>query len=75
MGVNVIGLSFVIFLFLFGVYFLFFCLFIIDWENDVFLKDGKLFCYIFGSFYYFCVLKFYWEDRMKKMKSVGLNIL
>ena len=75
MGVNATGLSFAIFLLLSGVHLSFPRSFTIDWENDVFLKDGKPFRYISGSFHYFRVPKPYWEDRLKKMKSAGLNTL
>lgn len=49
--------------------------FTIDWKNNVFLKDGEPFRYISGSFHYFRVPKFYWQDRMSKMKAAGLNAL
>ncbi|KAL9966667.1 hypothetical protein ACROYT_G024779 [Oculina patagonica] len=49
--------------------------FTIDWENDVFLKDGKPFRYISGSFHYFRVPRVYWKDRMTKMRAAGLNTL
>ena len=49
--------------------------FTIDWKNNVFLKDGEPFRYISGSFHYFRVPKFYWQDRMMKMKAAGLNAL
>ena len=47
--------------------------FTIDYERDCFLKDGKHFRYISGGFHYFRVPKFYWEDRLLKMKAAGLN--
>ena len=47
--------------------------FIIDYERDCFLKDGQEFRYISGGFHYFRVPKFYWKDRLLKMKSAGLN--
>ena len=49
--------------------------FTIDYENDVFLKDGEPFRYISGSFHYFRVAEFYWKDRLAKMKAAGLNTL
>lgn len=52
-----------------------FRLFIVDYENNVFFKDGKLFCYILGSIYYFRVFWIYWYDRLLKMKVVGLNVV
>ena len=47
--------------------------FVIDYENDCFLKDGEPFRYISGSFHYFRVPSFYWRDRLMKMKAGGLN--
>jgi len=47
--------------------------FSIDYENDRFLKDGEPFRYISGSFHYFRVPRFYWKDRLMKMKAGGLN--
>lgn len=49
--------------------------FIIDYENDRFLKDGEPFRYVSGSLHYFRVPKSYWKDRMTKMKLAGLNAL
>ena len=47
--------------------------FIIDYENDRFLKDGEPFRYISGCLHYFRVPRFYWKDRLMKMKAGGLN--
>ena len=47
--------------------------FAIDYENNCFLKDGKPFRYISGCFHYFRVPRFYWKDRLLKMKAGGLN--
>ena len=47
--------------------------FTIDYENDCFLKDGEPFRYISGSFHYVRVPRFYWKDRLMKMKAGGLN--
>ena len=47
--------------------------FTIDFENDRFLKDGEPFRYISGDFHYFRVPRFYWKDRLMKMKVGGLN--
>ena len=47
--------------------------FVIDYENNCFLKDGKPFRYISGCFHYFRVPRFYWKDRLMKMKAGGLN--
>lgn len=69
------GWSFAVLIFLLGIHFSFPRSFTIDYKNDIFLKDGEPFRYISGSFHYFRVPKPYWEDRMKKMKSAGLNAL
>ncbi len=45
----------------------------IDYEGNCFLKDGKPFRYISGSIHYFRVPRFYWNDRLKKMRAAGLN--
>ncbi|XP_015364754.1 PREDICTED: beta-galactosidase-like [Diuraphis noxia] len=47
--------------------------FTVDYEKNEFLKDGKVFRYVSGSFHYFRVPKPYWKDRIKKMKAAGLN--
>jgi beta-galactosidase len=47
--------------------------FTIDYENNVFLKDGKVFQYISGGIHYFRVPRMYWKDRLMKMKAAGLN--
>ena len=47
--------------------------FVIDYDNNCFLKDGEPFRYISGSFHYFRVPRFYWRDRLMKMKAGGLN--
>lgn len=49
--------------------------FIVDYENNVFLKDGKPFRYISGSIHYFRVPRTYWYDRLLKMKAAGLNAI
>lgn len=47
--------------------------FIIDYENNAFLKDGQVFQYISGGIHYFRVPRMYWKDRLVKMKAAGLN--
>ncbi|CAN8004535.1 unnamed protein product [Ixodes hexagonus] len=49
--------------------------FVVDFENDRFLKDGEPFRYVSGSLHYFRVPKAYWADRMNKMRMAGLNAL
>lgn len=49
--------------------------FVVDYENDRFLKDGEPFRYVSGSIHYFRVPKPYWSDRLTKMKMAGLNAI
>nr|CDS15015.1 beta galactosidase [Echinococcus granulosus] len=49
--------------------------FSIDQENGVFLKDGEPFRYISGSLHYFRIPRIYWEDRLLKAKSAGLDAI
>ncbi|CAG0882717.1 unnamed protein product [Cyprideis torosa] len=47
--------------------------FVIDYENNMFLKDGKPFRYASGSMHYWRIPRFYWADRLQKLKAAGLN--
>ncbi|ERE75677.1 beta-galactosidase [Cricetulus griseus] len=47
----------------------------LDYNQDRFLKDGLPFRYISGSIHYFRIPRFYWEDRLLKMKMAGLNAI
>ncbi|CAN8004539.1 unnamed protein product [Ixodes hexagonus] len=47
----------------------------VDYENNVFLKDGEPFQFASGSFHYFRVLKDSWKDRLIKMKNGGLSVV
>uniref|UniRef100_A0A8C5L382 Glycoside hydrolase 35 catalytic domain-containing protein n=1 Tax=Jaculus jaculus TaxID=51337 RepID=A0A8C5L382_JACJA len=49
--------------------------FALDYKHNCFLKDGQPFRYISGSIHYFRVPRFYWEDRLLKMKMAGLNAI
>mgnify|MGYP001799184461 CR=1 FL=1 len=49
--------------------------FTIDYERNVFLKDGEPFRYISGSIHYARVPRYYWKDRLSKMKAAGLNTI
>ncbi|XP_064479512.1 beta-galactosidase-like [Ornithodoros turicata] len=49
--------------------------FTIDYERNIFLKDGEPFRFIAGAIHYFRVPKPYWEDRLTKMKAAGLNAI
>ncbi|KAM6449734.1 beta-galactosidase [Liasis olivaceus] len=45
----------------------------IDYARNCFLKDGKPFRYISGSIHYSRIPRFYWKDRLLKMKMAGLD--
>ncbi|XP_008576305.1 PREDICTED: beta-galactosidase [Galeopterus variegatus] len=47
----------------------------IDYSRDRFLKDGQPFRYISGSIHYSRVPRFYWKDRLLKMRMAGLNAI
>ncbi|XP_028605955.2 beta-galactosidase isoform X1 [Podarcis muralis] len=47
----------------------------IDYAHNCFLKDGKPFRYISGSFHYSRVPRYYWKDRLLKMKMAGLDAI
>ncbi|XP_064489747.1 beta-galactosidase-like [Ornithodoros turicata] len=49
--------------------------FTIDYERDVFLKDGKPFRYVSGSIHYFRVPHELWLDRLQTMRAAGLNAI
>jgi len=45
----------------------------IDYENDQFLKDGKSFRFIAGSFHYFRAHPATWQRHLRTMRAAGLN--
>uniref|UniRef100_A0A915HFL7 Glycoside hydrolase 35 catalytic domain-containing protein n=1 Tax=Romanomermis culicivorax TaxID=13658 RepID=A0A915HFL7_ROMCU len=47
--------------------------FVIDYNRDIFLKDGQPYRYISGSMHYFRIPKHYWSDRLLKIRACGLN--
>ena len=47
--------------------------FIVEKSKRHFLKDGKHFRYVAGSFHYSRTLPAGWHDRLLKMKAAGLN--
>lgn len=49
--------------------------FVIDFENNRFLKDGQPFRYFAGEMHYFRVPHQYWADRLAKSKAAGLNAI
>jgi len=49
--------------------------FVINYNDNCFLKDGKPFRYISGSLHYFRIPPSYWRDRIQKAKALGLNTI
>ncbi|GAB6024566.1 hypothetical protein CHUAL_009718 [Chamberlinius hualienensis] len=49
--------------------------FVIDYDNNQFLMDGKPFRYISGSIHYFRVPREHWQNRFDLMKAAGLNAI
>uniref|UniRef100_A0A7M4EQ12 Beta-galactosidase n=1 Tax=Crocodylus porosus TaxID=8502 RepID=A0A7M4EQ12_CROPO len=47
----------------------------IDYDHNCFVKDGKPFRYISGSIHYARVPRYYWKDRLLKMKMAGLDAI
>ena len=42
-------------------------------ENGEFMLDGKPFQVLSGAIHYFRTVPEYWEDRLRKLKALGLN--
>ncbi len=49
--------------------------FYIDHKSDTFIKDGLPFQYISGSIHSYRVPRDYWQDRLDKIKALGLNAI
>uniref|UniRef100_A0A7E4V4C8 Beta-galactosidase n=1 Tax=Panagrellus redivivus TaxID=6233 RepID=A0A7E4V4C8_PANRE len=49
--------------------------FTIDYQNHTFLKDGKPFTYYAGEIHYFRVRPELWEDRLQRIRAMGLNAI
>lgn len=47
--------------------------FVVDYENDRFLKDGLPFRFISGSFHYFRAHPDTWSRHLRTMRAAGLN--
>ncbi|XP_030301071.1 beta-galactosidase isoform X1 [Calypte anna] len=47
----------------------------IDYDRDCFVKDGRPFRYISGSIHYSRVPRYYWRDRLLKMRMAGLDAI
>ena len=45
----------------------------VDYTNNCFLKDGKPFRYISGEIHYFRIHPGLWNDRLKRVRAMGLN--
>lgn len=49
--------------------------FTVDYNKHIFLKDGQEFRYISGSIHYFRVHPDYWQDRLQRIRALGLNAI
>eukprot|EP00116_Pleurobrachia_bachei_P003451 sb/3463713/ len=49
--------------------------FVVDYENDIFLKDGTPFDFVSGSLHYFRVPHQLWHDRLLKLRASGINVV
>lgn len=49
--------------------------FSINYETNSFEMNGKKFQYVSGSFHYFRAVPDAWEDRLRTMRTAGLNVL
>lgn len=47
----------------------------VDYENNVFLKDGKPFQFMAGSFHYFRALPETWQRKLRTMRAAGLTVV
>ncbi|XP_064362517.1 beta-galactosidase isoform X2 [Dromaius novaehollandiae] len=47
----------------------------IDYDCNCFVKDGRPFRYISGSIHYSRIPRYYWKDRLLKMKMAGLDAI
>ena len=49
--------------------------FTVDYTNHQFLKDGKPFRYLSGSIHYMRVHPGLWNDRLQRIRALGLNAI
>ncbi|KAH7968099.1 hypothetical protein HPB52_005584 [Rhipicephalus sanguineus] len=49
--------------------------FVIDYENDRFLKDGEPIQVVAGAIHYFRTLPQLWDNRLTTIKTAGLNAI
>uniref|UniRef100_A0A915EEU2 Glycoside hydrolase 35 catalytic domain-containing protein n=1 Tax=Ditylenchus dipsaci TaxID=166011 RepID=A0A915EEU2_9BILA len=47
--------------------------FIVDYDKNVFLKDGQPYRYISGEIHYFRIHPSLWQDRLQRVRAAGLN--
>lgn len=45
----------------------------VDYNKNVFLKDGQPYRYISGEIHYFRIHPTLWEDRLQRVRHAGLN--
>lgn len=46
-----------------------------DYANNRFIKDGKPFRYVSGSFHYYRTMPEQWRQRFRTMRAAGLNAI
>lgn len=46
-----------------------------DYDNNRFLKDGRPFQFVGGSFHYFRALPETWRRKLRTLRSSGLNVV
>ena len=49
--------------------------FTVDYTKHQFIKDGKPFRFISGSIHYFRIHPDHWDDRLKRVRALGLNAI
>ena len=49
--------------------------FTVDYTSHSFLKDNKPWQYISGSIHYYRIHPEYWEDRIQRVRALGLNAI
>lgn len=47
----------------------------VDYDNNVFLKDGKPYQFMAGSFHYFRALPETWQRKLRTMRAAGLSVV
>lgn len=49
--------------------------FVINYDDNCFMKDDESFRYVSGSMHYFRIPSIYWRDRLLKAKALGVNTI